>query len=34
MKDLDAIIIEIRENTYDNELANLYKKVIKQGERI
>jgi len=24
MKDLDKIIIEIRENTYDNQLADLY----------
>ena len=24
MKDLDEIIIQIRENTYDNELADLF----------
>tara|TARA_B100000073_G_scaffold124909_1_gene102100 strand:+ start:547 stop:657 length:111 start_codon:yes stop_codon:yes gene_type:complete len=24
MKDLDEIIIEIRKNTYDNELADIY----------
>jgi len=24
MKDLDEIIIEIRENTYDNQLADIY----------
>ena len=24
MKDLDEIIIEIRENTYDNEFADVY----------
>jgi len=34
MKDLDEIIIEIRENIYDNELADLNKRVIRRGERI
>ena len=24
MKDLDEIILEIRENTYDNQLADIY----------
>ena len=32
MKDLDEIIIEIKENTYDNELAEIYKRVIRHGE--
>jgi hypothetical protein len=32
MKDLDEIIIEIRENTYDNELADIHKRVIRHGE--
>ena len=35
MKDLNEIIIKIRENAYNNELAEiLYKRVIRQGERI
>ena len=28
MKDLDEIIIKIRKNTYDNELAEIYKREI------
>tara|TARA_A100001388_G_C28559948_1_gene399095 strand:- start:314 stop:424 length:111 start_codon:yes stop_codon:yes gene_type:complete len=28
MEDLDLIIIEIRENAYDNELADIYKREI------
>ena len=31
MEDLDQIIKETRENTYDNELANIYKRAIRQG---
>ena len=31
MEDLDQIIKEIRENTYDDELVDIYKRAIGQG---
>ena len=31
MEDLDQIIKEIRENAFDNELADIYKRAIRQG---
>ena len=34
MKDLDEIIIEIRESTYDNGQADTYKRVITTGDRV
>ena len=31
MEDLDQIIKEIRENAFDNELADIHKRAIRQG---
>ena len=33
MKDLEEIMIEIRENTYDNELADIYKRELLDREK-